>query len=107
MTLEQILSEPAILNDEMKVLTEQTQELALTNYRTFVETAECSSKILDDFKESKSALNELLDKFPIFINECEKLSSMSKDILKNRRRVVFNFANSQSNLQIQYVCFIS
>lgn len=87
MTLDQILSEPAILSDEMKVLTEQTQELALTNYRTFVETAECSSKILDDFKESKSALNELLEKIPKFINECEKLSTMSKDVLKDRRYV--------------------
>ncbi|XP_077283996.1 conserved oligomeric Golgi complex subunit 8 [Arctopsyche grandis] len=85
MTFEQILAEPAVLNDEMKALTEQTQELALTNYRTFVETAECSNKILEDFKKSKTALNELLEKIPKFTAECERLSSLSNDIMKERR----------------------
>lgn len=83
-TLEQIVLEPLRLNDETKALTEQTQELALANYRTFVETADCSNRILKDFTTSKTSLDEVITKMPCLISECENFANISKNIIKDR-----------------------
>lgn len=83
-TFDEILLEPTHLTDETKILTDQTQELALTNYRTFVETADCSNRILNDFNTSKSSLSNVINKMPHLISECDNFVSISKNIIKER-----------------------
>ncbi|KAI5644328.1 dor1-like family domain-containing protein [Phthorimaea operculella] len=83
---ENIRKEPERLTEEMKQLTEQTQDLAFTNYKTFVETAEISRTIMKDLGKSKDALETFLDSTPDFIQECEKFSQMAGNIVKEKSR---------------------
>ncbi|KAG6456965.1 hypothetical protein O3G_MSEX010041 [Manduca sexta] len=82
---EYIRKEPERLTEEMKQLTEQTQELAFTNYKTFVETAEISRTIIKDLDKSKQSLNTFLDSTPDFLQECDKFSQMVGSIVKEKR----------------------
>lgn len=73
----------------MRQLTEQTQDLAFTNYKTFVETAEISRTIRKDLGKSKDSLASFLDTMPHFIQECEKFSQMAGNIVKEKKYVEF------------------
>lgn len=86
---EHIRKEPERLNEEMKQLTEQTQDLAFTNYKTFVETADISRTIMKDLGKSKDNLETFLDTTPIFVQECEKFSQMAGNIVKEKRYLQF------------------
>ncbi|KAF9823089.1 hypothetical protein SFRURICE_018242 [Spodoptera frugiperda] len=83
---EHIRKEPERLTEEMKQLTEQTQELAFTNYKTFVETAEISHTIINDLAKSKESLSSFLDNTPIFLQECDKFSQIAGNIVKEKSR---------------------
>lgn len=82
---EHIRKEPERLTEEMKQLTEQTQELAFTNYKTFVETAEISHTIINDLAKSKESLSLFLENTPLFLQECEKFSQIAGNIVKEKR----------------------
>ncbi|CAG4965116.1 unnamed protein product [Parnassius apollo] len=81
-----ICSEPERLSDEMKHLTEQTQELAFTNCKTFVETAEISRAIMKDLGKSKDSLASFLNMMPEFVQECEKFSLNVGNIVEDKKR---------------------
>lgn len=82
---EHIQKEPERLTEEMKQLTEQTQELAFTNYKTFVETAEISRTVIKDLDKSKESLKTFLETTPEFLQECEKFSQVASNIVKEKR----------------------
>ncbi|CAG9786666.1 unnamed protein product [Diatraea saccharalis] len=92
---EYVRKEPERLSEEMRHLTEQTQELAFTNYKTFVETAETSKTIMKDLGKSKDSLATFLDTTPLFIQECEKFSQMATSIVKEKSQ--YNTIRSQSD----------
>ncbi|XP_053609980.1 conserved oligomeric Golgi complex subunit 8 [Plodia interpunctella] len=81
-----IRREPERLSEEMKQLTEHTQELAFTNYKTFVETAEISRTIMKDLGKSKQSLDKFLETTPVFIQEGEKFSHLAGNIVKEKSR---------------------
>ncbi|XP_047503354.1 conserved oligomeric Golgi complex subunit 8 [Pieris napi] len=83
---EQISKEPERLSDEMRHLTEQTQELAFTNYKTFVETAEISRTIRKDLDKSKDSLDTFLETSPQFVEECENFSRIANDIVQDKKQ---------------------
>lgn len=82
---EYIRKEPDRLTEEMRQLTEQTQELAFTNYKTFVETAEISRTIRKDIDKSKDSLENFLESTPPFLQECERFSQVAGNIVKEKR----------------------
>ncbi|XP_068633113.1 conserved oligomeric Golgi complex subunit 8 [Battus philenor] len=83
---EHIRNEPERLADEMKHLTEETQELAFTNCKTFVETAAISRTIMTDLGKSKKSLDDFLDTMPKFVQECEKFSINVGNIVLEKKR---------------------
>lgn len=69
----------------MKHLTEQTQDLAFTNYKTFVETADISRAIMKDLGKSKESLASFLENTPDFVAQCESFSQVAGGIVQEKR----------------------
>ncbi|XP_050682088.1 conserved oligomeric Golgi complex subunit 8 [Leptidea sinapis] len=84
---EQISKEPERLNEEMKHLTEKTQDLAFTNYKTFVETAEISKTIIKDLGKSKSSVNQFLEAAPQFVQDCETFVKDANSIMEDKKKL--------------------
>lgn len=83
--VEQLSKEPDRLNEEKSAVLEQTQELAYTNYKTFIQTAECSREIFRQFNNTEQKLDSLLTKLPQFAQQCQDFSKASSDINTHRR----------------------
>ncbi|KAJ9590779.1 hypothetical protein L9F63_016165 [Diploptera punctata] len=83
--VEQLSKEPDRLNEEKAAVLEQTQDLAFTNYRTFIQTAECSREIFKQFNNTEQRLDSLVKKLPEFSQKCQDFSKASSDINTHRR----------------------
>ncbi|XP_012273224.1 conserved oligomeric Golgi complex subunit 8 [Orussus abietinus] len=78
--LEQLNKEPDHLTDEKNMVVHQTQELAFTNYKTFIRTAESSRVIFHQFNETEERLDRLVQKIPAFMDKCQSFCETSKEI---------------------------
>lgn len=85
MKVEQIRKEGARLTEDNKAVVEQTQDLAISNYKTFIQTSECSHRIYTEFKETDKQLEHLVDRLPNLSEKCEKFIKTSKEIAISRR----------------------
>lgn len=83
--VEQIRKEEVRLVDDNKAVVEQTQELAIANYKTFIQTSECSRRIYAEFKETEQQLDQLVSKLPTLTKKCEKFITTSSEIAVSRR----------------------
>ncbi|CAD7000052.1 conserved oligomeric Golgi complex subunit 8 [Ceratitis capitata] len=83
--VDQLKKEQTRLADESKRIVEQTQELAISNYKTFIHTAENSRSIYTEFQNTEEQVGTLLEKLPIFTTECESFLSKAEDINEDRR----------------------
>ncbi|XP_021915362.1 conserved oligomeric Golgi complex subunit 8 isoform X2 [Zootermopsis nevadensis] len=83
--VEQLSKEPDRLNEEKSSVLEQTQQLAFANYKTFIQTAECSREIFKQFNNTEQNLESLLKKLPEFSQRCQDFSKASSDINTHRR----------------------
>lgn len=83
--VDQIKKEEARLAEDNKAVVEQTQDLAITNYKTFIQTSECSRRIYTEFKGTEQQLDQLIDKLPNLTEKCEKFIKTSSEIATSRR----------------------
>lgn len=84
-TTEELGKEPIRLKNEKQHILEQTQDLAFKNYKTFIQTAECSRQIFEQFRNVEETLDSLVEKIPRLEKECEKFADVTKNINKNRK----------------------
>lgn len=68
--VEKLNREPERLEEERAQILQQTRELAFSNYKTFIRTAECTEQIYRDFSRVEDSLAKLLDKLPSFGEKC-------------------------------------
>ncbi|KAI5752796.1 hypothetical protein M8J77_020455 [Diaphorina citri] len=73
------------LADEKATVLNQTRELAFSNYKTFIRTAECAREISSKFESTEHQISSLLTKLPDFVSECEEFNQVSSGIRTRRR----------------------
>lgn len=83
--VDQLKKEKTRLQDESKQNIEQTQELAVNNYQTFIRTAECSREIFKKFSEAEERVEGLNRKLPEFSATCQRFLDSSGSINSARR----------------------
>ncbi|XP_060530649.1 conserved oligomeric Golgi complex subunit 8 [Cylas formicarius] len=83
--VEDLVKEPQRLTKDSNDIHDQTQELAVTNYKTFIETAQCSKQLSSHFNLIEVKLNELLNNIPAFEIHCHSFTESSSSINNLRR----------------------
>lgn len=83
--VEQVRKEESHLVEENRAIVEQTQDLAITNYKAFIQTSECSRKIVHEFHDIEGQLDGLIDKLPTLTQKCENFIKTSSEINSSRR----------------------
>lgn len=83
--VDQLKKEEARLSEENKIVVEHTQDLAISNYKTFIQTSDCSKHIFKEFKDTEQKLDRLIEKLPDLTRKCELFISASSEINSSRR----------------------
>lgn len=83
--MEDLVKEPRRLQVEYTNIQDQTQDLAVTNYKTFIETAECSRELFSQFNTIEHKLDELLTDIPEFQEKCTNFSDSTSQISNLRK----------------------
>ncbi|CAB3366463.1 Hypothetical predicted protein [Cloeon dipterum] len=97
---EELNREPDRLADDEASVLEQTQDLAFANYKTFIQTAECSRAIFQQFKKSENHLEDLLSQVPQFTQKCQDFSRSSSVIESKRRLCSLTLSRSTQILEL-------
>ncbi|XP_068144232.1 conserved oligomeric Golgi complex subunit 8 [Drosophila tropicalis] len=95
--IEQLKKEQTRLAEETKSILEKTQDLAISNYKTFITTAENSRSIFNEFQKTEEQVGTLIDKLPAFSGKCEQFLLDSADLNEERR---LNSITLQKNSQL-------
>ncbi|XP_038662344.1 conserved oligomeric Golgi complex subunit 8 [Scyliorhinus canicula] len=77
--------EPERLAEERAQILQQTQELAFSNYKTFIKTAECTKEIYRDFGLVEKHVSSLLDKLPGLSEKCRQFIKETEATGASRR----------------------
>ncbi|XP_076848718.1 conserved oligomeric Golgi complex subunit 8 [Brachyhypopomus gauderio] len=83
--VEKLNREPERLSEDRAQILQQTRELAFSNYKTFIRTADCTKEIYQDFGRVESSLSKLLDKLPSFGEKCRCFIKEAEEIGVSRR----------------------
>ncbi|RXM29550.1 Conserved oligomeric Golgi complex subunit 8 [Acipenser ruthenus] len=83
--VEKLNREPERLSEERAQILQQTRELAFSNYKIFIRTAECTKEIYRDFGLVESSVSRLLDKLPGFGEKCRGFVKEAEEIGASRR----------------------
>ncbi|XP_013109965.2 conserved oligomeric Golgi complex subunit 8 [Stomoxys calcitrans] len=83
--VDQLKKEQTRLTEETKHIVEQTQDLAISNYKTFIKTAENSRSIYKEFQNAESQVSTVVEKLPELSDKCEAFLEQSVEINEQRR----------------------
>ncbi|KAG8437520.1 hypothetical protein GDO86_008287 [Hymenochirus boettgeri] len=83
--IEKLRREPERLSEERGQILQQTRDLAFSNYKTFIRTAECTELIYRDFSQVESSVSRLLEKLPGLQESCRSFVKQAEEISSSRR----------------------
>ncbi|KAL1509816.1 hypothetical protein ABEB36_004496 [Hypothenemus hampei] len=83
--LEELVKKPHRLDTELVNIEEQTQDMVVTNYKSFIETADCSKEMFNNFNTIEQKLDRLLVNLPKFQGECSEFSECTNQVANLRK----------------------
>ena len=78
MGVERISGEGERVAGQLKTLQQQTQDLASDNYKTFIQTSNCTAEIYKEFATTEQHLAEVLDQLGHFRTDCSEFQTISQ-----------------------------
>lgn len=88
------------MGHDSTVLKEQIQEIAVSNYKTFIETAECSKQLFAQFNNIERKVEHLLEQVPIFEEKCITFGENSDGINDLRKLNSLTLTKSAQLIEI-------
>lgn len=98
--VDQLKREQSRLADECSNVLEQTQDLAISNYKTFIHTAEKTRCISREFQNASSQVDVLIARLPNFRDECKNFLEQSNAFTESRRMNTLTLKKSSKLLEI-------
>uniref|UniRef100_A0A336K8C4 Conserved oligomeric Golgi complex subunit 8 n=1 Tax=Culicoides sonorensis TaxID=179676 RepID=A0A336K8C4_CULSO len=100
MPLTKLKKEEVSLTQGTSQIISQTEDIAISNYKTFIKAAECSRDIHKGFQDTSAKLDKLLEKLPQFQEKCDNFVNISKKIAESRRINGLTLKNNTELLEI-------
>ena len=83
MGVERIAVEGERVSGQLRTLQQQTQDLASDNYKTFIQTSNCTAEIYKEFATTEEHLGEVLDQLGHFRTDCSEFQTISQVTYSN------------------------
>jgi len=100
LTPERLAAEPERVANELAGVQTHTQELAFSNYKTFIQTSSCSKEVFSSFTETEGQLDQLLEKLPAFRANCSEFEASALEISSHRRLTSLSLARHTTLLEV-------
>ena len=100
LTPERLAAEPDRVANELAGVQTHTQELAFSNYKTFIQTSSCSKEVFSSFTETEAQLDHLLEKLPAFRADCNEFEASAQEISSHRRLTSLSLARHTTLLEV-------
>nr|XP_053633942.1 conserved oligomeric Golgi complex subunit 8-like [Cherax quadricarinatus] len=98
--VEKLAKEGAHLREERSAILDQTRDLAYTNYKTFIHTADCSRAIYKDFTRVESHLEGLSSRLPNLKERVERFLATSRNLAQSRHLTSLTLTKHTQLLEI-------
>lgn len=82
---EKLQLEPEYLAEERRCVLNSTQKLAFNNYKTFIETAECTREVFKDFVSVEEHVGRVLEKVPGLVAACKSFTQEAQEVNAKRK----------------------
>jgi hypothetical protein len=82
--LDRLVKEPSILSEMSSKVRSEMEELAFSNYKSFIQTSDCIRDVHREITEGTETMKELLDSLQSMSKSCEKFSVSSHEISEMR-----------------------
>ncbi|KAK4311380.1 hypothetical protein Pmani_017105 [Petrolisthes manimaculis] len=98
--VEKLGKEGAHLREERAAILDQTKDLAYTNYKTFIHTADCSKTIHNDFTSVESHLEGLSSRLPSLRTRVDTFLATSRSLTQSRHLTSLTLTKHTQLLEI-------
>lgn len=83
-SLERLTKEPELLQVDTEQLKRSMQEVAVSRYRAFIETAQCLALVRSEMDSVASSLDQLVEDLPGLVATCNGFTRRAQDILEQQ-----------------------
>lgn len=83
--VENLRKDTVNLKDDLNNLDVQSQEIAYSNYQSFIKTAESSRQVLKGWNETTKNVENLIEKVPVFTDNCDNFVKTAYDLNTSSR----------------------